>query len=181
MGALRILLASLMAASFAAPALAADDDWPVLKSVRVDDQPPWAAFVVYPARGPASTGVSLYATREQADGPLVTLARRVRTVEGASGTVDWANSASCPALSKAMAAMEDLPAPRIDAPGVGRTAKDSLMADGDSYFLWASLAAYAGGAKAEIEVRTVDGTPVSDWIDRTLASLETCWGGGDAQ
>lgn len=181
MGALRIFLASLMAASIAAPALAADDDWPVLKSVRMDDVPPWAAFVVYPVRGRPSTGVSLYSIRQDTDGPLVMIARRVRTVEGAAGAVDWANSASCPALVKAAVEMEDLPAPRIDAPGVGRTPKDALLAEGDSYFLWASLAAYAGGAKAEIEVRTVDGTPVSDWIDRTLKGMESCWGGGEAR
>lgn len=177
MGALRIFVASLLAtAALAAPALAraAEDDWPVLKSHRIDGTPPWGAFVVYPPSG-ASVGVSLYLLAPK-DGPAALTARRVQVQGEAPARIDWAFAPRCPALPDALARLEELPPPRIDVPGVGRESKASVVADGASYFLWSSLAAYSGGALGELEVRTVDGTPAAAWIDETLKALEPCWG-----
>jgi hypothetical protein len=76
MGALRTIVTSLIAAAaLSAPAWAAEDDWPVLKSVRLDERPPWGAFALYGAAG-QTVGVTLY-TQASADGPVI-LARRVR-------------------------------------------------------------------------------------------------------
>ena len=87
MGGFRIFVASLTAASAAAlaapaPASAAEDDWPILKSHRLGDVPPWGAFVVYPPAGGASVGVSLYLLPAP-DGPAVLTARRVRVAGSA--------------------------------------------------------------------------------------------------
>lgn len=181
MGALRTLLAPLAAsAALAAPALlpggasAAEDDWPILKSHRIDGLPPWGAFVVYPTAG-ASTGVSLYVLPAET-GPAVLTARRVRVAGEAPARIDWATGPACAALPAALARLEELPPPRIDVPGVGREARgSSVVADGASYFLWSSLAAYSGGAAGELEVRTVDGTPAAAWIDEALKAVEPCW------
>lgn len=183
MGALRTILASLVAtAALAAPVLApqtawaAEDDWPILKSHRIDGVPPWGAFVVYRAAGQASTGVSLYLLAPEA-GPAVLTARRVRVQGEGPALIDWAAADACPALPAALARLEELPPPRIDVPGVGRDIPaSSMMADGASYFLWSSLANYSGGAVGELEVRTVDGTPAAAWIDETLKALAPCWG-----
>lgn len=172
-----MFVASLTAtAALAAPVLAsaAEDDWPILKSHRIEGTPPWGAFVVYPQSG-ASVGVSLYLLAPK-DGPAALTARRVRVEGEAAARIDWAAAPGCPALSAALAKLEELPPPRIDVPGVGRDAKGSVVADGASYFLWSSLAAYSGGAIGELEVRTVDGTPAAAWIDETLKALEPCWG-----
>lgn len=179
MGALRAIAAALVAAPLlAAPALAAEDDWPVLKSARLDGLPPWGAFVVYPAADKPSAGVSLY-VRRAGETPFL-LARRVRVRPGEEAArIDWAAGPDCPALPAAVARMEELPPPRIDAPLVGREPADiTVVADGASYFLWSSFARYSGGAPGELEVRTVEGTPAAAWIDETLAALEPCWGAG---
>jgi hypothetical protein len=173
----RTILTSLIAAAaLAAPAAqAAEDDWPILKSARIDGQPPWGAFVVYSSSSDRpSTGVSLY-LRPSPDGPMLT-ARRVRARGAEPATIDWTTAKACAALPSAIAELEDLPPPRIDAPGLAREPRGGgVISDGASYFLWSSLASYSGGALAELEVRTVDGTPVADWIDRTLAKVEACW------
>lgn len=176
MGAFRAILASLILAPLlAAPALAAEDDWPVLKSARLDGVPPWGAFVVYRPPGAPSVGVSLY-VRRAGETPFL-LARRVRVRPGEAARIDWAAGPACPALPAAIARMEELPPPRIDAPLVGREPADiTVVADGASYFLWSSFARYSGGVPGELEVRTVEGTPAAHWIDETLAELEPCWG-----
>jgi hypothetical protein len=174
-GALRTIVTSLIAAAaLGAPAWAAEDDWPVLKSVRLDERPPWAAFALYDAAG-QTVGVTLY-TQASADGPVI-LARRVRARAGQAAQIDWASASACPALASASAALEDLPVPRIEAPGVGRTPRSSnLILEGSSYFLWASDARFSGGERAaQIELRTVEGSPVAEWIDRTLAATAGCW------
>jgi hypothetical protein len=185
-GALRTIVASLLAtAALAAPVMlpqvawAAEDDWPILKSHRVKDVPPWGAFVVYPSFGGPSVGVSLYMLRPE-NGPAVLNARRVRVRGDLAARIDWASAKTCPALPAALAKLEDLPPPRIDVPGVGREPREiTVVADGSSYFLWSSLAAYSGGAIGELEVRTVDGTPAADWVDETLRALEPCWGSSE--
>ena len=60
MGAIRSLILALAGAGvLAAPAAAGEDDWPVLKGVRLDGLRPWGAFAVYRADR-SVTGVSLY-------------------------------------------------------------------------------------------------------------------------
>lgn len=173
MGALRILVASLTAtAALAAPAFAAEDDWPILKSHRIGDAPPWGAFVVYPAFGEGTVGVSLYMLRPE-DGPAVLTARRVRVKGDAPARIDWASAKTCPALPAAMARLEDVPLPRIRAPG---DRPEARMVDGSSYFIWSSLSAYSGSAVGELEVRTVGATPAAQWVDETLKAVESCWG-----
>lgn len=177
MGGPRTFFASLLlaTAALAAPAFAADDDWPILKSARIDGVPPWGAFVVYPSFGKPSVGVSLYMLRPT-DGLPVLTARRVRVRGDEPARIDWTSAKTCVALPVALAKLEELPAPRIDVPSVGPERRDiTVVADGSSYFLWSSLANYSGGALGELEVRTVDATPAAEWIDETLRAVEACW------
>jgi hypothetical protein len=167
-----IILSLLTAATVATPVFASDDDWPVIKGSRLDDQRPWAAFAVY--KPDTSTGISLY-LRGGKDAPVL-VARRVST-HGDKAVVDWAASPDCPQLLAAATEMEDLPVPRIEAPGVGHEPRGgALVLDGDSYFLWADDARFSAGAhSAQLELRAVNGSPVADWIDRALAGLSGCW------
>lgn len=163
MGGLRFLLAAALLA--ATPAFAADDDWPSIKGARLSGQQPFAAFAVYKADG-AVTGVSLY-PRETGFA--------ARRLTGQAET--WTTTERCPALSAALEGLEDLPIPRLDVPGLGRTPRGTAIAlDGDSYFLWADGARWGGGAHAAtLEVRAVNGSPLADWIDQTLTTAGGCW------
>jgi hypothetical protein len=147
------------------PAVAAQDDWPSIKGARWQDQPPFAAFAVYRADGSA-VGVSLYPR----DGGFA--ARRI------SGQGEqWTATARCPALAAALEALEDLPVPRVEVPGLGRTPRNAALAlDGDSYFLWADGARWGGGAHAAtLEVRGVNGSPLADWIEAADKAIGPCW------
>lgn len=176
MGAYWTILTSLIAtAALAVPALAAEDDWPVIKGTRVDEQPPWGAFALYSPDGD-STGVSLYA-RPSPNG-LVLAARRVQTPNGQASRIDWASASTCPQLVAAATAMEDLPMPRIEAPAVGREPRSSpVVMDGASYFVWASDARFSGGANsAGVELRALEGSPVAEWVSNSLKAMSGCWG-----
>jgi hypothetical protein len=161
----RGVLGIAAAFALAAPAAAAVDDWPSIKGARLDDRPPFAAFAVY--RADASVvGVSLYL---RAAG----FAARRLSGEGEQ----WTTTERCPALLTALEALEDLPIPRIDAPGLGRTPRTAALAlDGDSYFLWADGARWGGGAHAAtLEVRGVEGSPLADWIEAAATASAGCW------
>lgn len=162
----RIFLLSLAAAAVAAPCLADEDDWPVLKGARVDGQPPAVVLAVYRARG-ATFGLGVYPTTT---GDL--LARRVAVRDGAT-TVGWTTSKTCPQLAPALAALERVPAPRIRAL---RALPPSGGRDDTSYLLWSTDVRWARNRpSAGMELRTTAG-PLAAWAERTARALEPCWG-----
>ncbi|WP_312166315.1 hypothetical protein [Phenylobacterium sp.] len=172
MGAIRTLILALAGAGvLAAPAAASDDDWPVLKGVRLEGLRPWGAFAVYRADRSVA-GVSLYLRGDEA------IARRVETREGEAARIAWASSRTCPALVPALSELETLPPPRIDVPGVGRTPPAAVPAvDGDSYLLWAQGARFvAAPYPVQIELRGEGGSPMAAWVERSLRRLAACWG-----
>ena len=66
-------------------------------------------------------------------------------------TLDWA------VVAHGIVGREDLPIPRLEVPGLGRTPRGTAMAlDGDSYFVWADGARWGGGAHAAM---TADAAP----------------------
>jgi hypothetical protein len=163
-----------LAAALATPALAADDDWPEIKSAPFGAVRPWGAFAHYGGRAEAAytRGVTLYAERQGAETVLV--ARRVRAQDGPA-YVDWTDSRACPQLVEAARRLERLPMPGLDVPGVGAGAPAGPAADGDSYLLWADQARWRNGRGASLEVRGSDGSSLADWMQDAFRRLDGCW------
>lgn len=172
MGAIRTTILALAgAATFAAPAAASEDDWPVLKGARLDGQMPWGAFAVYRAPGQPTTGVTLF-VRDKA-----LIARRVETRGDDGATIAWTSSKTCPGLAGALAGLETLPAARIEVPLAGRAAAALVeRPDGSSYFVWVQDARLGSDRHSgQLELRATDGSPVALWMEKTLNSLARCW------
>ena len=172
----RILLLSLAVAALAVPCLADEDDWPVLKGARVENRPPAVAYAVYRSLGHRSTGFGVYRMqRPDALKPYL-LARRVEAQSG-KAEIAWASSETCPQLEPALAELARLPAPVIAPPRTSPAGELKLTLDGSSYFLWATDARWsAADSAAGMELRAVDHSPVAAWSEKTLKSLEPCWG-----
>lgn len=172
----RILLLSLAATALATPCLADEDDWPVLKGARVENRPPAVAFAVYRSLGHRSTGFGVYRMqRPDALTPYL-LARRVEALSG-QAQISWASSETCAQLEPALAELARLPAPVIAPPRTASVGDRKSAPDGSSYFLWATDARWsAGDSAAGMELRAIDGSPVAAWTEKTLKSLEPCWG-----
>lgn len=173
---MRTLMAVLagLAAMLATPVLAADDDWPEIKSVPFGALRPWGAFAHYGGRAETAytRGVTLYAQAD--DAATVLVARRVRA-QGGPAYVDWTDSRRCPQLVEAARRLERLAMPGLDAPGVGAPTGGAASADGDSYLLWADQARWRNGRSASLEVRSSDGSPLADWIQDAFRRLDGCW------
>ncbi len=164
----------MAATALATPCLADEDDWPVLKGARVENRPPAVAFAVYHSH--RSTGFGVYRLqRPDALKPYL-LARRVEARSG-KAQITWASSEACPQLEPALAELARLPTPVIAPPRTGPAGDPRSAPDGSSYFLWATDARWsAGDSAAGMELRAVDGSPVAAWTEKTLKSLEPCWG-----
>ncbi|WP_309644616.1 hypothetical protein [Phenylobacterium sp.] len=161
----RILFLSLAVAAIAAPCLADEDDWPVLKGARVDGQPPALALAIYRAQG-ATFGLGIYPRA-----PDDLLARHV-DVRGGVTTIGWTTAKACPQLVQVLSALERVPAPRIKSPRV--TAPTGARTD-SSYHLWSTDVRWtATGPSAGMELRATAG-PVSAWAEKTAKALEPCW------
>lgn len=166
-----ICLALPCAALLAAPALAAEDDWPVLKGARLNGQMPWGAFAVYRLPGQPTQGVTLFL--RGADELVV---RKVETDGGDGASVTWATSRTCRALAPALAELEKVPPARIDVPAAGKSFGPAVSQDGGaSYFIWVQDARVADKHSAQLELRALDGSPVATWMTRTISALSACW------
>lgn len=173
---MRALLAALagLALGLAAPAQAAEDDWPEIKSSPFGALRPWGAFAHYGGRGERAytRGVTLYASGAGPGAALV--ARRVRA-QGGPAYVDWTDSRRCPQLAQTARRLERLPMPGPDVPGVGPGAPPAAPDAGDSYMLWAGEARWRGGRSASLEVRGSDGSPLAAWMQAAFEALDGCW------
>jgi hypothetical protein len=175
-----ILAAAMLAAGVAAPAAASDDDWPELKAKRLNDTPPDMAFAVYryaaEVGGPI-TGVSLWAASPPgapAHNPRI-VARRVDSEKGRV-RIRWADTADCPALSKALDALDTLSPPRLVRPGRPNPDGDLRLTTGDDYLIWTNDARWSRHSDmTQSEIRAGGDTPLQAWIDGALASTDRCW------
>jgi hypothetical protein len=165
------LLALAGAMLLAAPAVASEDDWPVLKGARLDGQMPWGAFAVYRLPGQPTQGVTLFLRGEDE-----LIARKVETDDGAAPTVTWTSSQACSALAPALAELEKVPPAHIDVPAAGESLGAASSPEGGaSYFIWVQDARLADTHSAQLEIRALDGSPVAAWMTRTIDSLAACW------
>lgn len=169
----KTMLALVGATCLAAPAAASDDDWPVLKGARVDEQAPLVAMAIYRPSG-ATFGLGIYRVGSGSESQL--LARRVSADPGGATSITWTSSQACPQLAPALAELARVPAPRIEPPQPGAPpALGALMPDGSGYHLWVVDARWANvPAPAGMELRAVSG-PLADWSERTVQALASCW------
>jgi len=105
--------------------------------------------------------------------------RRYRTNSAGLTTTEWANETDCPTLVQALATVEELPAPQIDVPGVGREGADqTISSDGVVYSLTSTWAVWQDNLKVgnSISLSSNRDTPLADWAEAMSEALVPCWG-----
>ena len=96
----------------------------------------------------------------------------------------WADSRMCPAMLPVLRALQTLPPPRPSVPGIEPMPGADIV-DGVGYQLRVP-AHFAGGGKvrSRLALGSSDGqmwfysnlgTPLADWVDKSLAALQRCW------
>ncbi|GAA0296848.1 hypothetical protein GCM10009087_03300 [Sphingomonas oligophenolica] len=139
-------------------------------------QPPpadngWARFSAHQARSRIAVDVAIGTTRS-ASGKPVYWVRRTTKRPGQWAEVSRTDSVRCPAVLTMLRSMRDLPAPR-PAPPLLDNADIVVTADGTGYELHAP-AAYPGKGEGEMTLSSNIGTPLADWVERSLAALRPC-------
>jgi hypothetical protein len=127
-------------------------------------------FSVSPAMAGGSQQVGVCRDRNGRPGEV--LLQRTTTRRGGSAVISYASTRSCPAARRQLEALEDLPLPHPDVPGIGDETRIMTL-DGASYRLEGE--ALYGPNSAEMRVESNVGTPLAHWIDATLAALMPCW------
>ncbi|WP_068080549.1 hypothetical protein [Novosphingobium rosa] len=89
---------------------------------------------------------------------------------GRQTRVQWADSASCPAIRPVMAAMGGITMPRPAPYGVPGQEMTIVM-DGAIY----TLSVPSSDAGGEIRISSNVGSSLADWVDRSLEALAPCW------
>jgi hypothetical protein len=95
--------------------------------------------------------------------------RKTTTFFGGGSRVQWTDTRSCPAAGEVLSRMYDLEMPRPIEGGIIEAQADGLI-----YELSAD-AEFTGGRRARLSVGASGGTPLANWMDRSLAELEPCW------
>jgi hypothetical protein len=95
--------------------------------------------------------------------------RKTTRFFGGGARVQWTDTRSCAAARAVLSNMHALEMPRL----VGGGAIE-VRADGVLYALTAD-ARYRSGRQGQLSVNTPGGTPLADWVERSLAELEACW------
>ena len=150
-------LALLAAPLVQAPPLPADDGW--------------AQFSAHHMLSHIDFDVAIGSTQSN-KGEVIYWVRRTTRHPGQSLGVAHADSVRCPAVLAVLRSMRDLPAPR-PAPPLLDNADILVTADGTLYELHAP-AAYSGKTPGEISLSSNVGTPLADWVERSLAALQPC-------
>lgn len=84
--------------------------------------------------------------------------------------VQWADSASCPAIRPVMESMVHIAMPQPAPPGVPGE-QTSIVLDGAVYTLNAPSSDEAG----EMTISSSRGSALATWVDRSLDVLAPCW------
>jgi len=102
---------------------------------------------------------------------------RTRGQSDGETTVDWASSATCPALADRLGQLRALPAPAIQVPGLERPNDTvSVSLDGVGYRLWVRYAQYAGGGgEGSLQLSGNVGSPLASWASATELAMAPCW------
>lgn len=100
----------------------------------------------------------------------------VRKASRTEADARWASSKDCPALVDVLARMEEIPAPRIDFPGVGESRSPNMVLDGVTYDLSVRWAIWDDDSTAYMLRMSgnVD-TPLAAWAGTLGPALDSCW------
>jgi hypothetical protein len=104
----------------------------------------------------------------------------IRRVSGAldrTDPVQWADSRACPAVERALIAMERLPAVKPDAPQIGEEADTlGIVLDGTHHIFWNRWARSGGDdATVGLEITGNVNAPIARWWSAAAADLAPCW------
>lgn len=75
----------------------------------------------------------------------------------------------------AVGGRRSLEPPKIDVLGLGAQSRAIPAADGADYQLWSAWAHYQDTHTGSITMTSNIGSPMAEWVDRTLRALEPCW------
>ena len=88
----------------------------------------------------------------------------------------WASSKDCPALVDVLTRMEEIPAPRIDFPGIGESSSPNMVLDGVTYDLSVRWAIWDDNSIAyTLRMSGNVNSPLAAWTGTVEPALETCW------
>ncbi len=149
-------------------------------------QTPFAGASVYESRQRNWSIVTFYVMyRQTADEEAdrrdsYWVARRVVGSDAARPSVapaiEWAISDQCPDLDAAIRSMDEAIAPRMELAVPGEGDPTEFEPDPKRYRLWSNEARFPGTPyAARLHVTSSGASPVSAWIDSTLARLQSCW------
>ena len=131
----------------------------------------WARFSAHHALSRVSIEVAIGTMRSD-KGAVIYWVRRTTKRPGQWAEISRTDSARCPAILAMLRSMRTLPAPRPAPPLPGNT--DIIVtADGTRYELHAP-AAYPGMSEGAMTLSSNVGTPLADWVERSLAALGPC-------
>jgi hypothetical protein len=111
-------------------------------------------------------------TSDASQRPTVYWFRRSIDKPGEEKRVDQVDTRACPRLLDALRALENLPAPK-PAPPFLSSDEISVTVDGIGYALTIP-AAYANRSTGDMTLTSNIGTPLAEWIEQTLATIEVC-------
>lgn len=149
-------------------------------------QTPFAGISIYQSQQRNWTIVTFYVMyRETADEEAnrrdsYWVARRVVGSDaarpGVDPAVDWAISDQCPDLDAAIRSMDEAIAPRMELAVPGEGDPSEYEPDPTRFWLWSNEGRFQGTPYAAQLSLTANGSsPISAWIDSTLARLQSCW------
>ncbi|RJY09341.1 hypothetical protein [Aurantiacibacter aquimixticola] len=100
-----------------------------------------------------------------------------KAVEGQGATaIEWTDTVRCPKARNAIVAATQIAPPRVYVPGIPVRPDGSyvITMDGVQYELTAS-AHYDSRISSDIRFTSNVGSPLANWVEGTLESLEDCW------
>ena len=88
-------------------------------------------------------------------------------------SVWWTDTVRCPAARTVLVEARNLAMPRVSVPGLEN---DELIITGDGVlYQLVGSAEYPGESAYDFEMQSNSGSPLAQWVDNSLRSLEPCW------
>ena len=133
------------------------------------DDDVWARFSAHHALSRLNIDVEIGFVHGTGDEPVYWIRRRIQRPRQKPQT-SRVDTQSCPQMLTALKSLHDLPMPRANLLFLDPT---YLIADGTGYSLTIP-AAYPSSPPGELTLNSNVGTPLADWIEDALATLDSC-------
>ena len=137
-----------------------------------DERFGWAEFSRSPSRGGNRVTVEMGTFRAGRGGPLHYSFRKVEGSRSEGMVESRADSRTCPQAREAIARLRDLELPRPAPPGFDDD-NARIILDGTGYSI--TLPMDYRGQRSRLTFSSNNGTPLADWINGTLRSMQHCW------